>query len=226
MSAAMPRRSAAALEAAGPVRRIEVRGTAEQRAALLACEWLVTNGLGGYASGTLGGAPSRRYHGVLIAALPPPHGRRLLLTDLHEELYLGGERVGLLTARAVEDVEHVPLREFRLELGLPVWIYDVGGLVVEKRLLMPHGQNTVHVLYELKEGAAAARLDVAIAAHDRSHDAAVSTPLGVQRPLERTAFGHELALPELPQLKLLVDGARVEYTDRQASWPERRYSIE
>ncbi|HUQ53317.1 MAG TPA: amylo-alpha-1,6-glucosidase [Gammaproteobacteria bacterium] len=208
------------------MRRIAVRGTAEQRTALLASEWLVTNGLGGYASGTIGGAPSRRYHGVLVAALPPPHGRRVLLTDLHEELYVAHERVGLLTARAAEDDEHVPLTEFRLELGLPVWTYDLGGIVVEKRLLMPHGQNTVYVLYELKEGAATARLDVSIATHHRSHDASVATPIDLRRPLERTSFGHELALAELPLLKLMVDAARVEYTERQASWPERRYSIE
>jgi hypothetical protein len=88
--------------AAAPLRKIVVRGTAEQRAALLAREWLVTNGLGGYAAGTIGGAPSRRYHGVLIAALPPPYGRRLMLTDLHEELYVSGERVGQLTARAAD----------------------------------------------------------------------------------------------------------------------------
>ena len=69
---------------ARPGLRAARRRSSAQR--LLAREWLVTNGLGGYAAGTIGGAPSRRYHGVLIAALPPPHGRRLLLSDVHEEL--------------------------------------------------------------------------------------------------------------------------------------------
>src|SRR5687768_15735647 len=109
MRAASRHRLAAERGGAGPVRKLELRGSAEQRSTLLAREWLVTNGLGGYASGTIGGAPSRRYHGVLIAALPPPHGRRLMLTDLHEELYLSGERVGLLTARNAADAELVPL---------------------------------------------------------------------------------------------------------------------
>ena len=226
MRATSPHRLAAAPVSTGPVRRIAVRGTAEQRVAVMTREWLVTNGLGGYASGTIGGAPSRRYHGVLIAALPPPHGRQLLLTDVHEELYVSGERAGQLAARAVEDLEHLSLTEFRLELGLPVWRYDLGGVVLEKRLLMPHGQNTVHVLYELKEGVEAARLDVVIAVHNRSHDATVATPIGERRPLERTELGYQLTLAELPQLKLLVDAPRFEYTDRQATWPERRYAIE
>jgi predicted glycogen debranching enzyme len=208
MRAARPHQAAARSHDA-PVRRIVVSGSAEQRAALLAREWLVTNGLGGYASGTIGGAPSRRYHGTLIAALPPPHGRRLMLSDLHEELSVAGRRVGQLTARVAEDVALVPLTEFRLELGLPVWTYDVEGIVVEKRLLMPHGQNTVHVLYELKAGADAARLDVAITVHHRSHDDSVATPLAEQRSFEATKFGHELAFGELPRLKLTINGSRV-----------------
>ncbi|RPI58747.1 MAG: hypothetical protein EHM50_10205, partial [Lysobacterales bacterium] len=127
--------AATVADTGGPVRKIVLRGAAaEHRAALLTREWLVTNGLGGYAAGTIGGAPSRRYHGLLIAALPPPYGRRLLLTDVSEELYAEGRRVAQLTARTVDDALHVPLSEFRLDAGLPVWRYDVDGLIVEKRI--------------------------------------------------------------------------------------------
>jgi predicted glycogen debranching enzyme len=226
MQAASGHSAAAERDGAHPVRKILLRESGEQRPALLAREWLVTNGLGGYAAGTIGGAPSRRYHGVLIAALPPPHGRRLMLTDIHEELYVAGERLGVLTARAAEDAELVPLAEFRLDVGLPVWTYERDGVIVEKRLLMPHGQNTVHVLYELVSGADAARLDVTVAVHHRSHDESVATPLEEPRPLERTRFGHALTFGELPHLKLRVDDSRAEYTERPASWPERRYSVE
>src|SRR5688572_31211681 len=170
MSAAGSRLTATAADAGIPTRGVALRGTVgDARAELMSREWLVTNGLGGYASGTIGGAPSRRYHGLLIAALPPPYGRRLLLSDVSEELYIDGQRAGQLTARTVEDAVHVPLTEFRLEAGLPAWRYDFGGAVLEKRMLMPHGQNTVHVLYELV-GADSARLDVTLAAHHRSHD--------------------------------------------------------
>ena len=185
MSAVGLRVTATVAAMSGPTRTIGLRGIdAERRAALLTREWLVTNGLGGYASGTIGGAPSRRYHGLLIAALPPPYGRRLLLTDVSEELYVGGRRVAQLTARTVDDTMQVPLEEFRLEAGLPVWRYDVSGVVIEKRILMPHGQNTVHVLYELVGGADFARLDVTLAAHHRSHDAPVGEPLA-ERPAAR-----------------------------------------
>jgi predicted glycogen debranching enzyme len=168
MGAAGSHVAAAVADTGGPVRKIVLRGAAaEQRAALLTREWLVTNGLGGYAAGTIGGAPSRRYHGLLIAALPPPYGRRLLLTDVSEELYADGRRVAQLTSRTVDDAPQVPLSEFRLDAGLPVWRYDVDGLIVEKRIVMPHGQNSVHLLYELCEGADFARLDVTLAAHHR-----------------------------------------------------------
>jgi glycogen debranching enzyme len=227
MSAAGSRIAPAAADAAGPVRKLELSGLdAERRAALLTCEWLVTNGLGGYASGTVGGAPSRRYHGLLIAALPPPYGRRLLLTDLNEELYVEGRRVGPLTARTVEDALAVPLVEFRLEAGLPVWHYDVDGVAVEKRMLMPHGQNTVHVVYELVGGADFARLDVTLAAHHRSHDARVDEPLAERPPLVRKGRGYELNVGTLPPLRLLVDATHALLGEPPAVWPERRYAVE
>jgi glycogen debranching enzyme len=225
MSAVGSRFTAAAAGSDSPTRTIDLRGIAgDQRAELLAREWLVTNGLGGYAAGTIGGAPSRRYHGLLIAALPPPYGRRLLLTDVSEELYVGGTRVAQLTGRTVDDASRVPLEEFRLEAGLPVWRYDVSGVGIEKRMLMPHGQNTVHVLYELS-GAEFARLDVTLAAHHRSHDAPVGEPLAERPPLVRTGAGYELAIGALPPLRLRIDATHAPLAE-PAAWPERRYAIE
>ncbi|HEX7237074.1 MAG TPA: amylo-alpha-1,6-glucosidase [Gammaproteobacteria bacterium] len=227
MSSAGARATAAPPEARGPIRTIALRGLdADRRAALLTREWLVTNGLGGYASGTIGGAPSRRYHGLLIAALPPPYGRRLLLTDVSETLYVGGRRMAQLTARTTDDAVQVPLDEFRLEAGLPVWLYDIDGVIVEKRIVMPHGQNTVHVLYELVAGAAFARLDVTLAAHHRSHDASVDAPLEERPPLKRAGAGYELTIGALPPLRLKVDAAHVPLDEPPAAWPERRYAVE
>ena len=85
-----------------------------------------------------------------------------------------GDEAEVAGPNAVDRTEH--LVEFRLELGLPVWRYQIEGIGIEKRVMMPHGQNTVHVLYELLTGAAFARLDVTLAAHHRSHDAPVDTP--------------------------------------------------
>src|ERR1700722_7445442 len=86
---------------------------------------IITNGLGGYASGTVCGLPTRRYHGLLIAALPAPMGRTMLLNQLVERLvYADGRSIAL----GVETLAGRPARrpecridEFRLEAGLPVW---------------------------------------------------------------------------------------------------------
>src|SRR5947209_338678 len=118
---------------------------------LLSREWLVANGLGGYASGTIAGVASRRYHSLLIAALPAPFGRRVMLNHLSELIRLpngktflfgGEERTGTLELHGADY-----LKEFRLEQGLPVWRYEVEGYVLEKSILLPHLQNTVHVSF-------------------------------------------------------------------------------
>jgi predicted glycogen debranching enzyme len=105
-------------------------------------EWLVTNGLGGYASGTVVGAVTRRYHGLLISALPDPLGRCMKLNHVFEHLRLpdgrsipfsGGE--GEYHAAPADAA--ACLFEFRLKMGFPVWKYDIGGYVLEKRIMMP-----------------------------------------------------------------------------------------
>ena len=112
-------------------------------------EWLVANGLGGYASGTVSGAASRRYHGLLIAALPAPLGRVLMLNGLAEELHLADGRVVELNVTQSEDPLNPVLSEFRLDMGLPIWRYQIDDVVVEKRLYLPYRQNTVHITYRL-----------------------------------------------------------------------------
>src|SRR5882724_9842625 len=118
-------------------------------------EWLVTNGLGGYASGTAAGAITRRYHGLLIAALPNPLGRMMMLNGLSERLrfpdryavYTGAEE---LAGASPENT--VPLTEFHVEAGLPVWRFEVHSFVLEKRLQRIHRQSTVHITYRLISG--------------------------------------------------------------------------
>lgn len=138
-------------------------------------EWLVTNGLGGYASGTVAGVVTRRYHGMLIASLPVPLGRMVMLNHLLERVRLGGRRVVWLGdedevagTNAADRTEH--LKEFRLELGLPVWTYEIDGLTIEKRVLMPHGQNTTHVTYRLLEGDGPVRLTLRPSVHFRGYE--------------------------------------------------------
>src|SRR5262245_34602681 len=116
-------------------------------------EWLVTNGLGGYASGTVGGAAARRYHGLLVAALPAPFGRTMMLNQVGERLRLAdGSYAALGPSPMVNDHPATPagpghLASFRLDAGLPVWRYEVGGAALEKRLILPHLQNSAFVVY-------------------------------------------------------------------------------
>ena len=112
--------------------------------ALLTREWLVANGLGGYATGTVAGVCTRRYHGYLVASLPAL-GRTVMLSHLSDRVRVGGERTASLGAEesafglALHGAEH--LREFRLELGLPCWTYEIGDAVVERRVVLPYGQK-------------------------------------------------------------------------------------
>ena len=91
-------------------------------------EWLVTNGLGGYAMGTVSGAPSRSYHGLLIAALSPPVERTLLVSQLQESVDGAPECCG-------------PLRivSFALEGSVPRWRFAWGEALLEKRIWMARG---------------------------------------------------------------------------------------
>src|SRR6202008_37519 len=115
--------------------------TADSARTLLRREWLVTNGLGGYASGTISGMVSRRYHGLLVAALPPPLGRVVMLNHLAEFLQKpDGDRIQIgghqLHAEATHEVHAV--KEFRLEDGMPLWIYEAEGCRIERRVIFPH----------------------------------------------------------------------------------------
>jgi len=158
-------------------------------------EWLVTNGLGGYASGTVVGALTRRYHGLLVAALPNPLGRTMTLNALSERIRLPNRDVfftGPNELIGVDPPGTLAPREFRLEGGLPVWRYELGGFVLEKRILMVHRQNTVHVTYRLISGPEPIRLALRPGVHFRSHDAPVSTPLAKEYVLTILGDNYEL----------------------------------
>lgn len=173
-------------------------------------EWLVTNGLGGYASGTIHGAPTRRYHGVLIAALQNPFGRMMMVNALLERLRLPNRREFFIGAQAVTDnlpEQSLGLADFYLEDGLPVWRYEVEGLVLEKRLLMVHRQNTVHITYYLREGSGPLRLGLRPAIHIRPHDAAVGSGPIQKYTITATGDLYEVsASADLPAVRMVVYG--------------------
>jgi predicted glycogen debranching enzyme len=188
-------------------------GTAEgpESEALLTREWLVTNGLGGYASGTVSGVTTRRYHGLLVAAMPAPYGRVVMLNHVTERVKLpDGRRISLGGEQRVGSGPELhgarDLREFRLESGLPVWVFDLDGWTLEKRLLLPHGQNTVHLGYALAAGEGTVRLDLQPSVHFRHHEAPVSQVLDEPYALAIVEDQVEITAGALPPLRLRACG--------------------
>lgn len=127
-------------------------------------EWLVTNGIGGFASGTVAGGVSRRYHGLLIAALQPPVGRTHLVATLDEIVRSDAGEFALATRRwasgAVEPKGFQYIVDFRLEGTTPVWTYALADARLEKRVWMQQGANTTYVRYTLQRGARPAEMEL------------------------------------------------------------------
>jgi predicted glycogen debranching enzyme len=116
-------------------------------------EWLVTNGLGGFASGTAAGTSTRRYHGLLMASLQPPTDRTLLVAGVDETVRYSGASFPLATNRWLSgDVSpkgYLNIESFHLEGTKPVWRYALADALLEKRVWMKQGENTTFVEYAL-----------------------------------------------------------------------------
>ncbi len=121
--------------------------------AALRREWLETNGLGGFASSTIIGLNTRRYHGLLVAATKPPVGRVVMLSKLEETLFIESQPFDL-SANRYPGVVHPQgfryLKQFRLD-PFPVFTYEIEGIEIEKSVFMIHGENSTVVHYELKK---------------------------------------------------------------------------
>src|SRR5258708_16125320 len=120
-------------------------------------EWLVTNGIGGFASGTVAGPATRRYHGLLVAALNPPGGRTFLAGGLDEIVAVDGQSYPLATHRwtsgAVAPQGYLHIQNFRLDGVMPVWTFQIGAARIEKCIWMRDGENTTYIQYTLLESA-------------------------------------------------------------------------
>jgi predicted glycogen debranching enzyme len=173
--------------------------------AALRREWLVTNGIGGFASGTVAGMNTRRYHGLLLAALKPPLGRTLVLARLDEQATLDEQVFALTTNEwlggAVAPHGYTLLESFQLEGNVPVFTYALADALLQKRIWMAHGANTTYVTYSLVRGHGPLHLRL--------------TPIGGWRDYH----SHNLGIKEQPAVELVENSVRVTaHTNAPSYW--------
>jgi len=204
-------------------------------------EWLVTNGIGGYASGTVAGLLTRRYHGLLIAALQPPLGRTLLLTRLDETAAYSGHTYPLFTNRwavptstlrcergreweGVEPIGFHHLERFHLEGATPVWTFACTDALLEKRVWMQPGANTTYVRYDLRRATAPLALSIKAIVNYRDHHSNTYAS-DWQMRIEPVAHGLQVtAFNEAVPFHLLSD--RAEATPQHEWYQDYFLSVE
>ncbi|BAZ45310.1 glycogen debranching enzyme [Chondrocystis sp. NIES-4102] len=119
-------------------------------------EWLITNGIGGYGAGTIAQILTRRYHGLLIAALQPPLARTLMLSKLNETATYNNLNYDLYSDRFADETVfpqgYSHIDKFFLVGTTPVWVYKLTDALLEKRIWMQQGENTTYIRYTYKRG--------------------------------------------------------------------------
>lgn len=197
---------------------------AERLALATDTEWLVTNGLGGYSSSSVACSNTRRYHGLLVAALPNPFGRMIMLAHL-DEVVTGatGARVDLGMGETLSNA----LVNFRLEAGLPVWELECDGVRIEKRVWMPYEQNTVRVSYRLVEGKSAT-IELRPTMHFRGYEDAVDSGDAATGYRVETNDGMLCVVSDrpLPPVQLHVEGVEPEFIGETKMKTELEYPVE
>lgn len=163
----------------------------------LAREWLETNGLGGFASSTILGINTRRYHGLLVAATHAPTGRMVMLSRVEDAIVRADQRVDLSTAiypGAMSPNGHANLREFRVDT-FPVFVYGDASLTLKKTICMPNGVNTTIVLYELVEADEPVELEVRPFVAARDYHALAQANDAIRRNVQHPAAGVVVVTP-------------------------------
>jgi predicted glycogen debranching enzyme len=190
------------------------RASAADLQQLLHREWLLANGLGGYASGTISGAVTWRYHGLLIAALAAPIGRSTMLNHLEEALFIPGHELilfgGAEPSHPQEQKAPNYLTEFQLENQMPCWRYNVQGIEIEKRLVMPYLQNTIHITFTLRSKHENVFLELRPSVHFRPFEGNVGMahPGDYEVRSRGQRFEIDVTDENYPPLRLVVAGKR------------------
>lgn len=176
-------------------------------------EWLVTNGIGGFASGTVAGLLTRRYHGLLVAALKPPLGRTLLVTKLDETVLYDERSYPLQTNRwadgtvSPEGYKHI--ESFHLEGTIPIWNFACADALLQKRVWMRQGANTTYVQYKLSRASKPLTLEMKALVNYRDYHS-MTHGGGWKMKIDAVPNGIRIeAFPEAQPIYLLTDKAEV-----------------
>jgi len=168
---------------------------------LLDREWLVTNGLGGYASGSVAGANTRKYHGLFVPNLSTPKGRHVLISRCDDRVLIGQRPYQLsdveFAGGRLQGEGHRWLREFALDRGIARWTFHLDDVVLEKSVVMAHLHNTVCVRYRLLHGAPV-ELRIRPFVAFRRHDESPAAPLDGVFTLTVQRGRHEVSLSGSP----------------------------
>lgn len=144
-------------------------------------EWWLSNGLGGYAAGTIAGSLTRRYHGLLITPLNGALDRHLLFAKAEPTLVIDGQYYPLSCnhwqSGAIAPQGHMHIESFRLDSQLPVWVYAVAGVRLEQRIFMEQGAAAVWVAFRLLDplGDTSINLRLRLLINQRDHHSQMST---------------------------------------------------
>lgn len=171
-------------------------------------EWIITNGIGGFASSTMIGANTRRYHGLLIAPLTPPARRHLILSKVDESIEIDGTKYDLYTNVCKNYISqgYKYLKSFEKEY-IPIYTYEVEDVTIKKYICMEYGKNTVVVYYQI---------------YNKDHETKLTlTPVMNFRDFHAETYNHEFTIKQEEKnrkLKVELDG--------QAQTPIYMYSTD
>ncbi len=189
-------------------------------------EWIVTNGLGGYASSTVLGINTRKYHGLLVAAFNPPTDRRVLLTKLDEEIEIENKtyHTGSNEFRGkIHPEGYRFLSSFALQ-PLPTYRYSVRGFQLQKTIFMPQGKNATIILYEVSnpsEGETSIQISPFV---NSRHFHSVTDKDKIQWNFVQKPSEQEVTiLPSIPLSTLTIFSSNGQYVPNKGDWIEEMY---
>lgn len=179
-------------------------------------EWLVTNGLGGFACGTICGIPTRKYHALLNAALPAPYGRTIMLNYVADSVIAQKNIMNFSSIRTVKEEKSVNyfLTKFRLDNGIPYWTFENEGVLIEKSLFLIHRQNTLCLSYKVVRSDEPLKLEWRPYFHFRNHEQAVNFQIATESyTVQVQNFQYEISCPGFPVLRIKNEQHPVFITD-------------